>query len=355
MTTAELAEATRVRPDGDGGASPARLGRRRLFGLLICLALCLLAVAASLAWGARETSLGDVIASIFSFDGSSDQLVVRELRVPRTLLGLLVGAALGVAGVLMQAITRNPLADPGLLGVSAGSSLAVVVGIAFLGMTSTSQYVWLAFVGAAVVSVVVYMLGAMGRAGSTPVRLTLAGAALASLLSSLVTAILITDLETLDHFRFWVVGSLTNRSIDVVIDVAPFIILGLALALALAGPLNTIALGDDTARSLGTNVTRARAGSALGVMLLCGAATEACGPIVFVGLVIPHVARLMCGPDNRWLMPYSALVGAVFLLWCDVISRVVARPGEIQVGITTALVGGVGFVVLVRRMRLAQL
>ncbi len=356
MTTTDLTGEVGARPGlAPGGTGLSRLGRRRAIGLAVCVVLCLAAVAASLALGAREMSFGDVFGALFSFDGSSDQLVVRELRVPRTVLGLIVGSALGVAGVLMQAVSRNPLADPGLLGVSSGASLAVVIGITFLGMTNASQYVWLAFVGAAVVSLVVYLLGTLGRAGATPVRLTLAGAALASLFSSITAALLLTNLETLDRFRFWVVGSLAGRGLDVAIDVAPFVVIGLLLSLGLSTSLNAIALGEETAKSLGTRVGRARIGSALGVMLLCGAATAACGPIAFVGLVIPHVARRVCGPDHRWLIPYSALVGATFLLACDVLGRVVARPGEIQVGITTALIGGIGFVILVRRTRLAQL
>jgi iron complex transport system permease protein len=329
--------------------------RKRVLGLILCAALVMIVIGASLGLGARDVSLAGVFNALFGFDGSTDQLVIRELRVPRTLLGLLVGAALGVAGALMQGITRNPLADPGLLGVSAGAALAVVVGITFFGISSVSDYVWLAFVGAAVVSMLVYALGSMGRGGATPVRLTLAGAALASLLASFTSAMILLNLETLNEFRFWVVGSLAGRSLEVLAQVTPFIIGGLVLSLFLAAPLNALALGDETARSLGTRVGWTRAGSALAITLLCGAATAACGPIVFIGLVIPHLARRFCGPDQRWLMPYSALLGAIVLLGCDILSRVVARPAEIQVGITTAAVGGIAFVILVRQTRLAQL
>lgn len=342
-------------PATSGGSGIVRLGRRRAIGLLICAAVCLIAVFLSLSYGARPISLSQVFDALFTFDASSDQLVVLELRVPRTLLGLLVGAALGVAGALMQVITRNPLADPGLLGVSSGASLAVVIGITFLGMTAASQYVWMAFLGAVVVSVAVYLLGTMGRGGATPVRLTLAGAALAALLGSLTEALLLTNLETLDQYRFWVVGSLAGRPMEVVYQLFPFILIGLVLSVFLASSLNAMALGEETARSLGTRSGTVRLLTALSVILLCGAATAACGPIVFIGLVIPHAARRVCGSDHRWLLPYSALMGASFLLLCDVLGRVLARPGEIQVGIMTALIGGVGFVVLVRRTRLAQL
>jgi iron complex transport system permease protein len=206
-----------------------------------------------------------------------------------------------------------------------------------------------------VVSILVYLLGSTGRAGATPVRLTLAGAAVAALLASVTSAIVIMDSDTLDQFRFWVVGSLAGRRLEVATQVAPFIAAGLALALILAPSLNAIALGEEAAGALGARVRRARAGSALAVVLLCGAATAACGPVGFVGLVVPHLARRVCGPDHRWLLPYSALIGASVLLLCDVIGRVAARPGEVQAGITTSLVGGIAFVLLVRRGRLTQL
>ncbi len=333
----------------------SRLTRRRMLGLAICAAVFALLVVLSLAVGSRQVSLGEVWRALFAYEGTTDHLVIRDLRIPRTILGVLVGAALGVAGTLMQAATRNPLADPGLLGVSAGASLAVVVGMTFWSMTAPSQYVWLAFAGAAVVSVVVYALGSLGRGAATPVRLVLAGAAVAALLTSLTSALLIMDLQALDQFRFWVVGSVADRSMDVVAQVGPFILAGLVCALPLASPLNTIALGDDAARALGTRVGLVRAGTVTGIAVLCGAATAACGPIAFVGLIIPHLARRLCGPDYRWVIPYSALLGAIVLVGCDIISRVVARPAEIPVGITTAFVGGIIFVILVRRTRLAEL
>jgi iron complex transport system permease protein len=333
----------------------ARLTRRRVLGLVVCSVLVLIVIGASLGLGAREVSLSGVLSALFGSADSTDQLVIRELRVPRTVLGVLVGAALGVAGALMQGITRNPLADPGLLGVSAGAALAVVVGITFFGLSSVTDYVWLAFVGAGVVSVLVYALGSVGRGGATPVRLTLAGAALASLLASFTSALILLNQQTLNEFRFWVVGSLAGRSLEVLGQVTPFILVGLGLSLFLAAPLNAMALGEDAARSLGARIGLTRGGTALAITLLCGAATAACGPIGFVGLVIPHLARRFCGPDQRWLMPYSALLGAVVLLGCDILSRIVARPGEIQVGITTAAVGGIAFVILVRQTRLAQL
>lgn len=335
----------------------ARAGRAavRAVALLTASALLVVVVAVSLAVGAKSVPLGEVVRAFVDFDGSTDHLVIRQLRLPRTIVGVLVGAALGVAGALMQAITRNPLADPGLLGVNAGAALAVVLSIWALGVTSLGAHVWFAFVGAAVTSVVVFVLGSLGRGGATPVRLALAGAALSALLASFTTAITIIDRQTLDQFRFWAVGSLAGRDLDTVAQVAPFIIVGLVLALAAARPLNTLGLGEDTARALGTNIGFTRALTALGVTLLCGAATAAVGPIAFIGLVVPLAARMITGPDQRWLIPMSAVLGPIVLVACDVVGRVIARPGEVQVGIMTAAIGGPTFVLLVRRVRMAQL
>lgn len=339
-------------------ATPDGITHRRAIrgiGLVAALGLLGVVVLLSLAVGAKPIPLATVIEAFTANDGSHDHLVVRELRLPRTLVGILVGAALGVAGALMQAITRNPLADPGLLGVNAGASLAVVIGIAVFGLGSLSAYVWLAFVGALVTSVAVYALGSTGRGGATPVRLALAGAALSALLGAFTSAVVLLDQRTLDQFRFWVVGSLAGRDQDVLVQVVPFIAVGLVVALCCARPLDALSLGEDAARALGTRVGWARTGTALAVTLLCGAATAACGPIGFVGLVVPLAARSVVGPDHRWLVPYSAVLGATVLLGCDVVGRVVGRPSEVQVGIMTAALGGPAFVLLVRRVRMAQL
>jgi iron complex transport system permease protein len=293
--------------------------------------------------------------ALWHSDGSSDHLIVRSLRIPRTILGLGVGASLGLAGAVMQGVTRNPLADPGILGIESGAALAVVVGIHTFGISALSGYVWFSFVGAAVASVVVYTIGSAGRGGATPVKLALAGAALSAMLSSFTSAILLTDVETLDQFRFWVVGSLAGRDTSTITQAAPFVIVGTVLALASARSLNTLALGDDVARSLGQRVHLARAVSALSVVILCGAATAAAGPIGFVGLTVPHVARAICGPDYRWILPWSLVLAPTLLLGADVVGRLVARPGELQVGIVTAALGAPFFIALVRRRKLAEL
>lgn len=340
------------------GASDRRAARlgRHLTGILGLTGLLGVVVIASLAVGAKSIPAGSVFDAFFAYDPTStDHLVVRELRLPRTLVGIMVGAALGVAGAVMQAITRNPLADPGLLGVNAGASFAVVLAIWWFGITSMMGLVWFAFIGAAVTSVVVYLLGSAGRGGATPVRMALAGAALSALLFALTRAVTIIDQATLDQFRFWAVGSLSGRDADVVKSLIGFVGVGLVLSIAVSRPLNALGLGEDTARALGTKVGLTRAVSGLAIMLLCGAAVAAVGPIGFVGLVIPHAMRGWFGPDQRWLLPACALAGPVLLVACDTIGRVIARPSEVQVGIMTAAIGGPAFVYLVRKIRIVQL
>ncbi|MFC3300493.1 iron chelate uptake ABC transporter family permease subunit [Arthrobacter agilis] len=325
----------------------ARLGLVALVLLVVC--------AASLTIGARSVGVGTMIDAVTAFDPANGDHAVVLSRVPRTVIGLLVGAALAAAGAALQGIARNPLADPGILGINAGAALAVVVGIYVFGLSSASGYIWFAFVGAAAAALVVYAVASIGREGATPVKLALAGAALAAGLASLTNAVLVSSQETLDTFRFWQVGTLSGRGWDVIGTVSPFLLVGLVLTLATGKLLNSLALGDDVARALGQNVGLARGLAALGVVILCGAATAAAGPIGFVGLVIPHMVRLVVGADYRWILPFSALLGPVLLLSADIIGRVVLPPGEVQVGIMTAVVGAPVFIWLVRRRRMAQL
>lgn len=328
----------------------------RSAGLLVLAALLLVVVVLSIAVGSKAISLDEVREAILHFDDQlENHLIVRELRVPRTVLAVLVGAALGLAGAVMQGVTRNPLADPGLLGVNAGAALAVVTAISVFGVTTPSGYVWFALVGAAAAGITVYVLGSLGRGGATPATLAIAGAAMSALLGSISAAVLLLDRATLDQYRFWAVGSVAGRDLGVAWTVLPILVAGAVLALSSARALNGLALGDDVARSLGQRVALVRAQSAAAVVLLCGGATAAVGPIWFVGLTVPHVARAITGPDHRWLLPYAALLGAVLLTLADVIGRVVARPGELEVGIVTAFLGGPVFIAFVRRRRIAEL
>ncbi|GAB2769103.1 FecCD family ABC transporter permease [Streptomyces bullii] len=341
-------------PEQCAETAPAPPTRRaiRAFGLLISVAILVAVALASIAVGAKELSLDQVWHGLFEDSGTYGDVVVAE-RLSRTLLGLLAGAALGLSGAVLQALTRNPLADPGLLGINAGASAAVVTAITFLGVTSLSGYVWFAFFGAAAVGALVWFLG--GSRGATPVRLALAGTAISAALYGYLQAVMIMDDAALGRMRFWTVGSLSSADDSTVTQVLPFLAAGMILALALARPLNAMAMGDDTAKALGANLNRTRALSMLAATVLCGAATAACGPIVFVGLMVPHVVRSFTGPDLRWILPYAAILSPVLLLGADVIGRIVARPSELQVGILTALLGGPVFIFLVRRRRTAQL
>lgn len=334
-------------------SSVARGSAARGAGLLLALGVLLLVVLASIAVGAKGIPVGQVRHGLFHYTGTDDDVVIRELRLPRTLLGVLVGAALGMAGAAMQALTRNPLADPGLLGVNAGAAAAVVSAISFFGVTTMSGYVWFSLAGAAVDSVLVYAVG--GSRSATPVRLALAGTAVTALLQGWTSAVELTDNVALDRMRFWQVGSLAAADMSTVRHVAPFIVAGAVLVLAVARPLNAVALGDDTARGLGAGLTRTRVLVMLAITLLCGAATAACGPIVFIGLMVPHVVRGITGPDMRWILPYAAVLSPVLLLGADVIGRFATRPAELQVGIVTAVLGGPVFIALVRRRKMAEL
>lgn len=341
-------------PEQRAESAPAPPTRRtaRVLGLLLSVALLVLVAVASIAIGAKALSLDQVWHGLFHDTGTYGDVVVDE-RLSRTALGLLAGAALGLSGAVLQALTRNPLAEPGLLGMNAGASAAVVTAMTYLGVTSLTGYVWFAFLGAAAVGALVWFLG--GSRGATPVRLALAGTAISAALYGYLQAVMITDGAALGKMRFWTVGSLVSATNSTIVQVLPFLAVGTVLALALARPLNAVEMGDDTARALGANLNRTRALAMLAAVVLCGAATAACGPIVFVGLMVPHVVRSFTGPDLRWILPYATVLAPVLLLGADVVGRVVARPAELQVGIVTAIIGGPVFIFLVRRRRTAQL
>ncbi|MFE0253411.1 FecCD family ABC transporter permease [Streptomyces sp. NPDC059010] len=341
-------------PEQRAEPEPAPPTRRaiRAVGLLVSVLILVVVALASIAIGAKQLSVGEVWHGLFESSGTYRDVVVDD-RISRTVLGLLAGAALGLSGAVLQALTRNPLADPGLLGINAGASAAVVTAITFFGVTSLSGYVWFAFLGAAAVGAMVWFLG--GSRGATPVRLALAGTAISAALYGYLQAVMITDDAALNKMRFWTVGSLSSANDETITQVLPFLLAGTVLALALARPLNAMEMGDDTARALGAHLNRTRVLSMLAATVLCGAATAACGPIVFVGLMVPHVVRSFTGPDLRWILPYAAVLSPVLLLGADVLGRIVARPSELQVGIVTAILGGPVFIFLVRRRRTAQL
>jgi iron complex transport system permease protein len=337
-------------------APPQRRSARRgsVTGLLVLAALLALAGLLSLAIGSRSIPLTTVVDVLFHPDDSDASTVVHGLRIPRTVLAIAVGVALGVAGALMQGHTRNPLADPGLLGVEAGAAFAVVLGIFAFGVTDLTGYAWFSLVGAGLAAAAVFAIGST-RGGPDPVALVLAGAAVSALLLALTQAVVLRDIDTLDAYRFWAVGSVAGRGMDVFWQVLPFIVVGLLLAGLSASTLNLLQLGDDIAASLGLSPMRHKMIGILGVMLLTGAATAACGPVGFVGLVVPHVARFFAGVDYRWVIPYSAFIGGLLVILADIIGRVVVRPAELQVGIVMALIGGPVFIILVRRNRMVRI
>lgn len=330
----------------------ARTRRLVLVVALLMAALVVLLVA-SLAIGSRLIPTGTVMDALTNFDpGSDDQLVIRFSRLPRTLIGVLAGAALGLAGVLTQSLTRNALAEPGTLGVNAGAAVGVIIGLIATGGASIVVYVWFAFAGAALTSVLVHRLGRTGRSGVDPARLVLAGAALSVVLSALTRALILSaDATVYESFRSWATGSLQGRGWESLPVVGTCLVVGLLISLALAGPLDSVSLGTDMATALGVNIRLTWTLANAAIVVLAGGATAACGPIAFIGLASPHIARAVSGPNHRLLLPVSALLAAVLLLLADVIGRIVVFPGEIGAGVMTALIGSPFFIHLVRRGR----
>jgi iron complex transport system permease protein len=337
-------------------AGPDRsLRRRRAIGLTVCVAALVAAVVLSLALGARPVPWADVIAGLFDPDpGEIAHAAVRQ-RIPRTIVGLVVGAALGLAGGVMQGVTRNPLADPGILGVNAGAAMATVVAIALLGIDHVTQYVWFAFLGAGLAAMAVYVIGSLGREGATPLKLALAGAAISAVASATISMILLTRIDVLNVFRFWQLGSLGRADLSQLALVSPFFLVGCIVGIASARGMDALALGDDMAAGLGMRVNWIRIAGAVAAVLLCGTATALAGPIGFVGLTMAHLARMVTGPNYRWILPYAAGFGAVLLVVADVAGRVVARPEMLDVGIMTAFIGAPVFIAIVRRQKVREL
>ncbi|MEH1944208.1 MAG: iron ABC transporter permease [Nostoc sp.] len=316
--------------------------------LLLGLTILLICLVYSVTLGAAEIPLSKTLASFFTFDASYEHLVIQTVRLPRSLIAIFVGAALAVSGALMQGLTRNPLADPGILGIESGAALAVVGTIFVFGSSSLSFLTVVAFLGAGVTAILVYLLGSLGRGGATPLNLTVAGAALTALISSLTTAILIISQRTLEEIRFWLAGSLAGRDINMLLQTLPFIALGLVVAFALGRQITTMSLGDDVAKGLGQQTAWVKIITAISVVLLAGSSVSIAGPIGFIGLVVPHMVKFFIKADYRWILPYSAVVGATLLLVADIAARVLLKPQELPVGVMTALVGAPFFVYLAK-------
>jgi iron complex transport system permease protein len=328
--------------------------RLRSLWLLVSLAVLAALMIASVMIGSREVSWADITAALGgSLDGFGPAAVAT--RMPRTLLAVLAGAALGMSGAVMQGVTRNPLADPGILGVNVGAALAIVCGMAYFGLTRPTEMIWVAIVGAGITAVFVYVIGSLGRGGSTPLKLALAGAATSAALASFVTAVVLPRNDIAEGVRSWQIGGVGGATMENIRVVAPFLLVGFVVSLLSARSLNSLALGDELAAGLGERVAIARAAAAIGAVVLCGAITAVAGPIAFVGLVVPHACRLLVGVDHRWLLPFSAVLGAALLTGADVLGRILVRPSEIDVGIITALIGAPFFIYIVRRRKVREL
>ncbi|MCI2423408.1 iron ABC transporter permease [Saccharopolyspora sp. K220] len=358
MSRSVAVDSPRASGPGTPSTAPARLRerrRRRLTGIAVLLVVLVVSCLLSVVIGAKTIPLHDVWNGLFAPTGTENDLIIRELRVPRTVVGVLAGVALGLAGALMQGHTRNPIADPGILGITQGAALAVVLAVYTFGVTTLLGFIWFGFAGALLGAVAVFAIGSLGRGGPTPVTLALAGTAISHLLQAVTSALVLTDQQTMDTYRFWKVGSIAINDASVIPQVLPFLVVGVVLALANASSLNALSLGEDVARSLGHRVAWARRAGIAGIAILVGGSVAICGPIGFVGLIVPHVARFFTGADYRWLLPFAGLMGGSLVLLADVLGRVVARPSEVQVGVMLAMVGAPFFIALVRRRKMVRL
>lgn len=321
----------------------------RMTGLMIGLALVLLAMAGSIVYGKAPIRLSVVVDAVLAFDGSREHLLIRTVRLPRALIAMSVGVCLGMAGAIMQGITRNPLAGPELFGVNQGAALLVVIHILILGSASPAVQLGTALLGAGVAAASVYTLGSLGSRGLTPVKLVLAGSVINLFLVSLTQGILVFDEQSLDTMRFWLAGSLTGRSLELFRQAMPLMLAGLVIALMISRQVNLISLGEETAQGLGQRLQLMRTASLLAVMLLAGSSVAVAGPIGFIGLAVPHLARAVSGADYRWTIPYSAVIGALLLLLADIAARFILPTQEIPAGIVTAMFGAPFLIYLAQR------
>ncbi|MCA0988854.1 FecCD family ABC transporter permease [Guptibacillus algicola] len=321
----------------------------RWIGVAFGIVAVIILMALSVVYGLTSISWETAWQSFTKFNGSNEHIIVRENRVPRALIGATVGASLGVAGALMQAITRNPLASPSILGVNAGASFMIVIAVTFFSVSSLTAFSWLAFLGAAIASVVVYTLGSLGREGLTPMKLTLAGAAIAAMFSSLTQGMLVLNEKALEDVLFWLAGSVEGRSLAILVSVLPYISVGLIGSILISGKINTLVMGEDVAVGLGQRTLLVKMIAALFIVFLAGGSVAIAGPISLVGIVVPHLARYVAGYDYRWVVPYSAILGAILLLSADIAARFVIMPLEAPVGVLTAVIGAPFFIYIARR------
>ena len=332
------------------------MGKKKfVFSIILCLTLLSIMAIFSISLGAKSIAFTKVIDVLLGNAPDSLEATIILQRIPRTVFGILAGGALGISGALMQSITRNPIADPSILGVNTGASLFVVAGIAFFNITVAYQYIWLAIIGAGVTAVFVYSVASMGKDGATPLKLALSGSAVSIVLGSLVSTIMLPNNRVMEAFRFWQVGSIGSATWENIMLISPFLVVGFIISMFISGYLNNLALGDEAATALGTNVVMTRTIGALSSVLLCGATTALAGPIGFVGLIIPHIIRLIFGSEMSKMLPLSFLGSAILMLVSDIIGRVISLPGETEVGIVTAVIGAPVFILAIRKGRVKSL
>ncbi|MFE4809760.1 FecCD family ABC transporter permease [Peribacillus simplex] len=322
---------------------------QKWMGLFITILLLLFLLCSSIVYGYTDTTWKMAIDAFTHFNGTNEHIVIQSVRLPRALIASAIGASLAISGVLMQTLTKNPLASPDIFGVNAGAGLAVVTGVTVFGISNLQVFTWLSFIGAAIAAISIYMIGSMGRGGLTPMKLTLAGAAMTAMVASLTQGLLVSNEALLDQVLFWLAGSVSGRSLDNLIAVLPYLVVGWGLALIMSGKMNVLSMGEDVAKGLGLNIVFLKLVLGLAIILLAGGSVAVAGPIGFIGIVVPHLTRSIVGIDHRWLIPFSGLFGAVLLIAADVISRYILMPREIPVGVMTAIIGTPFFIYIARK------
>lgn len=322
---------------------------QKWMGLFITILLLLFLLCSSIVYGYTDTTWKMAIDAFIDFNGTNEHIVIQSVRLPRALIASAIGASLAISGVLMQTLTKNPLASPDIFGVNAGAGLAVVTGVTVFGISNLQVFTWLSFLGAAIAAISIFMIGSMGRGGLTPMKLTLAGAAMTAMVASLTQGLLVSNEALLEQVLFWLAGSVSGRSLDNLVAVLPYLAVGWGLALIMSGKMNVLSMGEDVAKGLGLNIVFLKLVLGLAIILLAGGSVAVAGPIGFIGIVVPHLTRSIVGIDHRWLIPFSGLFGAVLLIAADVISRYILMPREVPVGVMTAIIGTPFFIYIARK------
>jgi iron complex transport system permease protein len=323
--------------------------KQKLFGLIIGFLFLILCMCLSVVYGYTNTTWKMAIDAFTTFDDSNEHIIIQTVRLPRALIGASVGASLAMAGTLMQALTKNPLASPGIFGINAGAGFFIVVSVSLFSVGSLQAFTWIAFLGAAVAATIVYFVGSLGREGLTPMKLTLAGAAMAALFSSFTQGFLVINEMALDQVLFWLAGSIQGRKLEMLFSVLPYLGIAWVISFLISGKMNILAMGEDVAKGLGQRTGTVKLMAAIAIILLAGGSVAVAGPIGFIGIVIPHLARYLVGIDHRWVIPFSAILGGILLLLADIGARYIVMPEEVPVGVMTAFIGTPFFIYIARR------